>query len=246
MGMLKKSDLVVLIVGCGFTLIAGAAMIIWPTESFAWLGMAVGWALIGGAIMSLFGGYVYKGMGAVTGVLVAAAIWFFVPHEIIPSSGPHFEFQGVRVDPDDGRLVIKILNTNETYADGYNLVAKIFLSRLPNDSQNKDIEKEMGELEDLAKSSLIGQNTRQRITRGFGLDIKASSSPAASVIQGYLDDGWGVYVGIVVIYSNSPEPIRRVWVTETCAQIIKPFTGLAACHAYNRYFYADRALKALN
>jgi hypothetical protein len=55
-----------------------------------------------------------------------------------------------------------------------------------------------------------------------------------------------MYVVMLAIYANSQAPINRIWVTEVCARITKPFNDFESCPANNRYFFADRFLARIN
>jgi hypothetical protein len=209
-----------------------------------WLLLVLGATI---AVWSLVGHWLYPlpTFAVSTVVFVALVCIWLKFHK--PNPGPRFEFQGIKTEHKDGYYVpsIQISNTSDVDATSNFVAGGIFISDFSNDSNNKDVSAAMNAAKDMAKKFILTPSDQLPITRGMGISLKTvpiSDADVDSVNNGSKK----MYVVWLAEYANSREPIKNVWVTALCAQVIKPFEGFQTCPFLNGYFYADRSLNRIN
>jgi hypothetical protein len=154
------------------------------------------------------------------------------------STGPRLEFAGIKTEDSEGhaKLTLQFSNTRDIDAVAYYLVGTILVTK----DDNIDIEMAFSEM----KKNMLEHLPRTKgvpISRGMGVGLAVLTISSDQLLS-VRDGTQRAYAMALAAYSAENTPTNRIWVTEICAKITKPFTDFQACESHNAYVYTDNNL----
>jgi len=162
--------------------------------------------------------------------------------------GPRLEFSGLKAENNGGYSVpiIKVYNTSEFAVSSYHLIGSVFLSDLENNLENEEVNNAINRMEDEAKNVVLVPVDQLQITRGMGVELKLQNQFSDSDIASVNNGSKKMYIVMLAIYKTPQTPKNRMWVTELCSRVTKPWTDFQSCPSHNKYFFSDRSLNKID
>lgn len=229
-------------------LVGAGIAAVWPTAITGWAFIAIG---VSGAIVAFLNRWLRLWVTAIIGILILMTMG--VGGEVFKDkimgvpSGPRFEFLGIKVDIADGQYkpIAEMTNTSNIPTISYEITASTIISDVPNIVGNKDVKAAYEQVLNESKKYELTSSNQMQVTRGVvaGLSLAPMSYDTVDLLN---SNKKFMYIIIIAKYRSQQNSPNRMWVTEVCALVTKPFSTFQSCPSYNDYFYSDNDYRKLN